>query len=346
MTPVQSAARMTPFGARVLLAASLLIPLQASAQRSPVDALQGGVQRAPLNAARWLTGCWELAGTRGRKTVERWEAPRGGMMLGAAYAVTPAIVRENEQLRLYSIGDTLVYEAHPGNQARTLFRATRVTPNELVFENRANDFPQRITYRRVGRDSLAASIEGDRAGRRAPVAFGFARVACGRVGPSANLAARVALQAMYDDIAAAEQRGAGGRMQWLASQAAPGYRYVMWTEPGSDVQALDAAGVQLAASQEAAVARSTGSTARRYRATVERVRTYGDTAEVLVEGRLSHRLVDEAGRYGVPGRSVEHVTTERWIDTWMRSGGRWRLRATAVIQQVNQPGIVTRRNPE
>lgn len=326
-TSTRHPTRRAAIALAAFLGAALILPPRLDAQASPVERLG------------WLTGCWKRDMSRGRSLVERWEPPRNGVMLGASYAVTDSIVRENEQLRLLAIGDTLAYEAHPGNQARTLFRATAVSANELTFENLANDFPQRIIYRRAGSDSLIARIEGDRAGRRAPVTFAFARAECGRVGPSAGGAARASLQPMYDAMAAAEQAGAGGRMRWIAAQARPGYRYVVWTAQGSDVQAWDSSAVMLVASQQVAAANAGAPVGRRYRASVERVRTYGDTAEALVESHTAYRYVDSGGRYGPAGETRERSSAQRWIDTWVRVGGAWRLARTAsIIEDVSIDG--------
>jgi hypothetical protein len=49
--------------------------------------------------------------------------------------------------------------------------------DEVVFENGAHDFPQRIRYRRGG-DMLFARIEGTRDGKVRGVDYPYARVAC------------------------------------------------------------------------------------------------------------------------------------------------------------------------
>jgi hypothetical protein len=105
-------------------------------------------------------------------------APAGGVMLGMSRTVRGGMVREHEFLRLYAAGDTLIYAAMPSGQQPTEFRGRSPAAGELVFENPAHDFPQRIRYRLSG-DTLTATIDGDRAGRRAPVVFAYRRSACG-----------------------------------------------------------------------------------------------------------------------------------------------------------------------
>ena len=137
----------------------------------------GGAQGVSLDRVRWLGGCWELS-SGNRRVVERWDAPSRGQMTGSSRTLIGGALRESERLRLFVAADTLVYASHPSNQAPAEFRARTVTDNEVVFENLAHDFPQRIVYRRAGADSLIARIEGDRDGRRGPVSFPYRRVEC------------------------------------------------------------------------------------------------------------------------------------------------------------------------
>jgi len=85
---------------------------------------------------------------------------------------------EYEFVRIYEDGDTLVYAAAPSGQPPAEFRAAPPHGAELVFENLAHDFPQRVRYRRAGPDSLIASIEGVRGGQLRTVTFAYRRVTC------------------------------------------------------------------------------------------------------------------------------------------------------------------------
>ena len=117
-------------------------------------------QSSPIERVGWLAGCWELR-TANRLTLEMWMPPAGGMMLGASRTTMADRVREFEQLQLVAHGDTLVYTAAPSGQAPASFRSVGpVAAEELVVENPAHDFPQRIRYRRVNADSMVARVEG------------------------------------------------------------------------------------------------------------------------------------------------------------------------------------------
>lgn len=134
-------------------------------------------QSRPTDSLGWLTGCWERRTATG-VVEEHWSASNAGTLLGFSRTVRRDTVTEYEFLRLYSVGDTLVYEAHPSRQARTEFRAVPPFDPEIVFANPAHDFPTKIVYRRVGNDSLLARIEGMHGGQLRTINFPFRRVNC------------------------------------------------------------------------------------------------------------------------------------------------------------------------
>jgi hypothetical protein len=119
----------------------------------------GRPQTGGLGAVRWLAGCWELR--RGnRVTLEMWMPPGGDLMLGASRTTVNGAVREFEQVRIAWEDNRLVYTAHPSGQAEASFTSVEVSDSGFTVANPAHDFPQRITYRRRGADSLVARVEG------------------------------------------------------------------------------------------------------------------------------------------------------------------------------------------
>lgn len=185
-----------------------------------------------LDQVQWLVGCWELSAGN-RRVVERWAAPVAGVMSGSSRTLIGGEPRESEQLRLFVRADTLVYEAIPAGQRLTEFAARTLSARELVFENPAHDFPQRIVYTRVGADSVIARIEGDRAGRRAPVSFPFRKIACTPDTPPPGEIARAELDPFYRNLAAREVESGAGTNAWMAANAAPGFVLLTWTNTSS-----------------------------------------------------------------------------------------------------------------
>lgn len=130
-----------------------------------------------IERAAWLAGCWER-GSGDRTTEEQWMAPRGDAMVGMNRSVRDGRMVAYELVIIRTDMTGLVYEAHPSGQAAAQFPAILVSDTALVFEDPEHDFPQRIGYGRVGTDSLAAWIEGDRGGETRRIAFPFRRVPC------------------------------------------------------------------------------------------------------------------------------------------------------------------------
>ncbi len=296
-------------------------------------------QSRSLSDLQWLAGCWERTRATGR-TVELWTPAVNGVMSGTSWSVTDTSQRELEQLRLFARGDTLIYEAHPSSQMMNEFKSTKIAADELVFEDPGHDFPQKISYRRAGTDSLYARVEGDRTGRAQPINFAFKRAACGTLTYSPTAAARAELQRMYDAMSLDEMKGNGGRLAWLAQQAMPGYRYTVWSAPGSSVTSLDSAGIARVAESQRRAQQPAGT--RKYLATVERVLLRGDTAEAMVSGRLVFTFADSAGRLGPAGAMHERVVDVRWLDTWVRQGTSLRLRGSSTLgEDIRMDGRLT-----
>ncbi|QPQ56089.1 hypothetical protein IC614_05835 [Allosphingosinicella flava] len=108
----------------------------------------------------WLAGYWlECDGER--EVTETWSKPKGGIQLGHSITIGRKSVSW-EQMRIESRNGTLVFLAQPRGAPATAFPLVDAKPNEVTFENKAHDFPQRITYRRdVNR--LTATISGTNA---------------------------------------------------------------------------------------------------------------------------------------------------------------------------------------
>jgi hypothetical protein len=138
-----------------------------------VDAAASGI-----DDLAWLAGCWQADdGEAG--SVEQWMAPAGGTMLGMLRTVRDGKTVEHEFMQITTQPDgTLAFIAMPSGQARTTFVAKTHAPDEVVFENAAHDFPQRVVYRWSAQDRLNARIEGTRAGKSLVIDFPMRHVAC------------------------------------------------------------------------------------------------------------------------------------------------------------------------
>lgn len=282
-----------------------------------------------LASIGWLSSCWELNAPN-RRVIEQWGPARGSEMRGNSRTIAGTREIEGERLRIYQVGDTLVYDARPSGQARTEFRAVLTSSEELVFENPRHDFPQRIVYRKVGSDSLVARIEGDRDNRRQPVTYAFKRVSCEGYGPSAGDAAESELQVLYDELVTMLDGSPAGLNTWFARYGVPTFSYVYWSTAGYRPPVVSKEQVDRAVAQQATSAQS-ALTDRTHALTIDRTLLRGDTAQVMLTLRLSHRFVDNAGRHGTAGERRHRTVEHQRIDSWVRSGGTWRLAEAQLI---------------
>jgi hypothetical protein len=124
----------------------------------------------------WLAGRWQFE-QDGRVVSEEWMAPAGGTMLGMSRTVKAGRTVEYEFIVLRADeSGTLQYIASPSGQTPTTFKLISLGDGSAVFENKANDFPQRIIYTRKPDGSLLASIEGERNGKVRRVDYPYRRV--------------------------------------------------------------------------------------------------------------------------------------------------------------------------
>jgi hypothetical protein len=305
---------------------------------TPAEAQSGGV-----DAVRWMAACWEMSsGTR--RVVERWTEPTNGELRGSSRTIVGTREVEGERLRIYAAGDSLVYDARPSGQARTEFRGRATGAGEVLFENRGHDFPQRISYRRVGSDSLVARIEGDRDNRRQPVTYAYRRVDCAAFSPTPAEVAEDALQRRYAELVTMLDASTMGLNSWFAKHGRPDFNYVYWATAGYRPPVVTREQVDRAAQQQANPA-AASMTERAHRITIERTLLRGDTAEALVTLTMSHKFVDTQGRYGSAGETRPRTIEHQRLDRWIRNGDGWQLASAALLSdEIRVDGKLVVRN--
>ena len=139
--------------------ASLLMLAQAAAQPSPMPS--------------FMTGCWIMQ--EGERTAEEcWTRGNAGLMIGSGRAWKNDVIDNWEWMRIERGKDgRLSFFASPNGVPQTAFPAVSVSDAEVVFENRAHDYPQRVRYWKTA-DGIAAEIalaDGSK-----PVRYNFKRM--------------------------------------------------------------------------------------------------------------------------------------------------------------------------
>ena len=133
-----------------------------------------------INSLNWMSGCWELNDiAKKRFGSEQWMKPAGQSMIGMSRTVKNGKTVGFEFLRIVQDDTGILYISKPSeNKDETSFKLIKSTANEVVFENKTHDFPQRIIYR-MDKTNLFARIEGNNNGKAMEIDFPMTKVNCG-----------------------------------------------------------------------------------------------------------------------------------------------------------------------
>lgn len=133
---------------------------------------------ADITVLDWMTGCWAQDGGDAG-SIEQWSSPAGGTMLGFSRTISAGKTVAFEYLRIVDEGDdVMVLIASPSGQETARFEMKEIGEHEVIFENTAHDFPQRIIYRLDNDGNLLGRIEGTIDGAERAADFPMARMLC------------------------------------------------------------------------------------------------------------------------------------------------------------------------
>lgn len=117
---------------------------------------------ADLSQVEWLLGEWQAVMPDGI-LVESWSRKDETAFSGRGFFIAGQDTFPAETMTLQKSGKTLQYVPVVKGQNEgkaVVFTLTSVTKDQVVFENPAHDFPQKITYTHISKDSLRAEISG------------------------------------------------------------------------------------------------------------------------------------------------------------------------------------------
>jgi hypothetical protein len=133
-------------------------------------------QAVSLDQLGWMAGCWRQQSS-GRVVDEMWMAPSGGAMLGVSRTVAKGRASAHEFMQIREDGGRIAFIARPSGQAEASFALIKNGPREVVFENPAHDFPQRVIYQ-LESNTLIGRIEGTQNGKSRSAEFPMRKIAC------------------------------------------------------------------------------------------------------------------------------------------------------------------------
>lgn len=117
----------------------------------------------PETVARfnWLNGEWAMRENEATVT-EQWRQVNDSLMEGSSDVVKGDTIIPFETIRLFRRANEFYYEAKAAGQNNELpvaFKLTSFSDSGFVAENPQHDFPKRISYTLVNKDSIHAFID-------------------------------------------------------------------------------------------------------------------------------------------------------------------------------------------
>lgn len=128
-----------------------------------------------IKSANWLLGKWESKIDDGNLS-ENWKQVNDSTFQAESFFIKGKDTLHFESIILQQKGEDLFYNATVKGQNENKavpFKLTNKTEKQLVFENPKHDYPKKITYELIGKDSLVASISGVQLGKPSAEKFGM-----------------------------------------------------------------------------------------------------------------------------------------------------------------------------
>lgn len=126
-----------------------------------------------INPANWLIGSWENNSEQGNLS-ESWKKQNDSTFIGQSYFIKGKDTLHHESIVLDQKGDDFFYTTTvkgQNNDQAIRFKMTSATAKQLVFENLKHDYPQKIVYNKITKDSLVAKISGIQQGKPSAESF-------------------------------------------------------------------------------------------------------------------------------------------------------------------------------
>lgn len=124
-------------------------------------------EKEKMKAAHFLIGNWEMI-TQDGQLKELWEKQNDSVYNGQSYFIKAKDTIHFEKIQLEQKGDILTYTTiikGQNNDKPISFMLIDHQENKVVFENKANDYPQKITYSQNQKGSLVTELSGIQSGK-------------------------------------------------------------------------------------------------------------------------------------------------------------------------------------
>jgi len=135
-------------------------------------------EKDKIKKTDWLLGKWENKVDEGSLS-ENWKRLNDSTFQAESFFIKDKDTLHFESITLQQKGEELFYNATVKGQNSDKpvpFKMTSETEKKLVFENPKHDYPQKITYTLITKDSLIAEISGIQLGKPSSEKYGMKKL--------------------------------------------------------------------------------------------------------------------------------------------------------------------------
>jgi hypothetical protein len=135
-------------------------------------------EKNDIKIAHWLLGKWENNSDKG-KLSEIWEKATDSTFNGQTFFIKAKDTLHFENIQLKLRGEDLFYTSTirgQNNDKAVTFKLNDTIEKKLVFENLKNNFPQKISYTQITKDSLVIEISGIQQGKPSSEKFSMKKI--------------------------------------------------------------------------------------------------------------------------------------------------------------------------
>ena len=125
------------------------------------------IEKDQIKKVDWLIGNWQIKTDTGMLS-ENWEKVNDSTFKAQALFIKEKDSIHNENILLEQKGETLTYTTtiKGQNDDKPIhFKLIADNENEVVFENLKNDYPQKISYKKMDNNSITTEISGVQFGK-------------------------------------------------------------------------------------------------------------------------------------------------------------------------------------
>lgn len=131
-----------------------------------------------LDKLSWLEGKWQ-AKVQGNDVIETWSKDNDTSWTGESAFIKDGktLFTEIMSIRVTDGKMQFISAVSDQNDAESvIFEEIQWENNKIVFENKAHDFPQRVTYKLKQENKMLAFISGEFGGKSQRIDFNFTKV--------------------------------------------------------------------------------------------------------------------------------------------------------------------------